>query len=111
MHWSCHSAALLPSLSTFLTKTGQADCNTNFGSSTLSNNADPGPVVFSSCMIQCLKHPYNLYTVVTCINYMLLFASGSFQFNAALLYFSLPNPPPPSKNKGKTRCDLPYYNF
>lgn len=65
-------------LSTFPTKTGQPDCNTNFGSSTLSTNADPEPVAFSSYMTQSLKHPYNLYTVLTCINHILCICTWFF---------------------------------
>lgn len=94
MHWSCHTAVFLPYPQHISEKTGRLDCNTNFGSSTRSNNADPEPVAFSSYIIQCLKRSSNLYTVVNASTTCFTFAPGSFQFNAVLLYFLLPNPPP-----------------
>lgn len=55
---------------------------------------------------KCLKHPYNSYTVLTCINHMLCICTCFFSISCCTFAFFITKSPSPNQ-----RCDLPYCNF
>lgn len=117
IHWLCISLItvmfLFFTISTLLTKIGQSDCNTKFSSSSLSKNADSEPAAFNSYMIKCSKHPYNLYTVLTCTNHVL--DLHLFFFNLILYFYTfhyqIPPPFPCNKNQKQNQASFTLLQF
>lgn len=82
-------------INTLLTKTGHSDCKIKFSSTSFSKNVYSEPAAFYSYVIKCSKHPYNLYTVLTCINHMFWICTCFF-FNLILYFCTFHYQIPPS---------------